>query len=238
MMPTATIATPATSRAMLRRGGHDGDQQDEDGGGAAGDRVDEREVVAPVRRGQEREVGQLGGRRCADVGEGRPLDPPGERRDRRERRGAEQDRRCAGPLRIPGPGDEDVPACVQGRCGECEREGVAGTGAPYPADHRGHLGETPVPDANVSRPHGGSCPRHREHGAHVPANAAARQPPRRELDGEGPQAGEAAGSTPTPPRRASGGRTAEARPSSRTGGRRARSSPTSTRAACAGGTRS
>ena len=117
-------------RRRLRRRRDDGDHQDEDGRGAAGDRVDDREVVAPVRRGQEREVGQLGGRRGADVGDGRPLDPPRERGDRRERRGADQDRRGAGPLGIPGPGDEDVPAGVKRRCGEGEREGRGG--------HRAH----------------------------------------------------------------------------------------------------
>ena len=100
-----------------------GAEEHEDGGAAAGDRVDDRELGAPVGGGEEREVEQL--ERGADGHEGDRVGVDVPRRDgqREEQDRAHDERRRRGGRGVLPPGDVEVPARVQERGGEREQDG-------------------------------------------------------------------------------------------------------------------
>ena len=110
-----------------------GGGEDEHGRRPAGDRVDDAEVRAGVRGGEQGEVADLERDRDREEGEGLGVEIPGEGRqrkaddrDQRERRGC----RRAGVARAR---QQDVPARVERRGGQREEEGVER----HAAEHRG-----------------------------------------------------------------------------------------------------
>jgi hypothetical protein len=91
---------------------------------AARDRIDEAQLIAAVRRGEERDVRELQGGRGDDERDRRALHPPRERGRHDQRRHQRQQRDRRGRLRVPLACQQEVPERVQRGGAERQRQRV------------------------------------------------------------------------------------------------------------------
>ena len=123
-------------------GDADGADQDEHRREAAGDRVDEAHLGAPVRGRQEGEIRQLEDTRGGEIGDGLAPDVPGEQRRHGEHRDPDGKRQRERRLGIASSSQQQVPTRVRARRGEGESEGGERHRRVLPGRRRAALGRT------------------------------------------------------------------------------------------------